>query len=95
MPHDIKEKVIEHYTEYKDWIHKSNHDDYIKKTFTKYLNNVQKFMLSEDYSDGECWSGRTWLQEFIHLTINLDKIRNQNVLEVVPQFESLFNAYNK
>ena len=95
LPHDIKEKVIEHYTEYKDWIHKSNHDDYIKKTFTKYLNNVQKFMLSEDYSDGECWSGRTWLQEFIHLTINLDKIRNQNVLEVVPQFESLFNAYNK
>ena len=52
-------------------------------------------MLSEDYSDGECWSGRTWLQEFIHLTINLDRIRNQNVLEVVPQFESLFNAYNK
>lgn len=95
LPHDIKEKVIEHYTEYKDWIHKSNHDDYIKKTFTKYLNNVQKFMLSEDYSDGECWSGRTWLQEFIHLTTNLDRIRNQNVLEVVPQFESLFNAYNK
>ena len=52
-------------------------------------------MLSESYTDGQCYTGRTWIEEFIYLTNNLDKIRNQNVLEVVPQFESLFDAYNK
>ncbi len=95
LPQDIKEKVVEHYTEFKDWIDKSDYNNYIKKTFTKYLNNVQKFMLSESYTDGQCYTGRTWIEEFIYLTNNLDKIRNQNVLEVVPQFESLFDAYNK
>ena len=95
LPKDIKEKVVEHYEKYKNWIYDTDHTDYVKNTFIKYLNSVEKFMLSEDFGDEMCsWTNKTWIND-VYLTNNLDKIRNQNVLDVVPEFESLFNAHNK
>ena len=81
--------VSEHYTEYRKWIMASDHIDNVKKYFVQHLNSVEKFMLSEDYSE-------EWLGEFVAITNKLDTIRKQNVLDIVPQFESLFNdAHNE
>ena len=51
-------------------------------------------MLSESYADGECWSGRTWLEEFVMITKRLDEIRGQNILDIVPEYKSLFDENN-
>ena len=40
-------------------------------------------MLSEDYST-------EWLPQFIKITTDLDKIRNQDIRDVVPQMKGLF-----
>lgn len=95
LPMDIKQEVSKHYAYYKSWIEQSNHIDNVKKYFVKHLNSVEKFMLSEDYSNGKCWSGRTWLDEFIYVTKRLDKIRDQNIINVVPQLTRLFNENNQ
>ena len=42
-------------------------------------------MLSEDYSE-------QWLSEFVKTTRKLDQIRNQNVLDIVPQYKDLFDG---
>ena len=45
-------------------------------------------MMSEDYSE-------EWLDHFIDQTAKLDEVRNQNILDIVPQYKELFNAHNK
>jgi hypothetical protein len=45
-------------------------------------------MMSEDYS-------KEWLSHFIDQTTKLDEVRNQNILDIVPQYKDLFDANNK
>jgi hypothetical protein len=40
-------------------------------------------MLSEDYS-------KEWLDGFVNITKKLDEARDQNILDIVPQYEDLF-----
>jgi hypothetical protein len=61
---------------------------YVKDNFIKILNGVEKFMISEDYS-------KEWLSHFLDQTRKLDKVRDQNVLDIVPQYKEMFNAHNK
>jgi hypothetical protein len=42
-------------------------------------------MLSEDYS-------KDWLNEFVKITKALDEARDQNILDIVPQYKDLFDA---
>ena len=91
LPDDIKQQIVGHYKFFKQWIADSNHTDHVKKHFVKHLDSVEKFMLSESYSNGKCWSGRTWLEEFVDITKKLDETRNQNILDIVPQYKGLFN----
>ena len=60
-------------------------NDNIKKEFSKLLNGVTKFMNSEDYSE-------QWLNDFISYTNKLDKLREQDIRTIVPQFKELFDA---
>jgi hypothetical protein len=62
--------------------------DKVKNNFVKVLNGIEKFMMSEDYSTEH-------LDDFIKITKQLDDIRKQNILDIVPQYKELFNAYNK
>ena len=41
-------------------------------------------MMSEDYSE-------QWLDHFVDQTRKLDKVRDQNILDIVPQYEGLFS----
>jgi DNA-directed RNA polymerase subunit F len=42
-------------------------------------------MLSEDYSE-------EWLGEFVKITKKLDEARDQNILDIVPEYKDLFDA---
>lgn len=88
LPPHIKQAVVEHYRPFRQWIVSTAFSDNVKTHFIKHLDSVEKFMLSEDYS-GE------WLDRFVQITKDLDRIRNQDVTKVVPQLSGLFNADNK
>jgi len=85
LPAALKQQVVEHYKEYIDWINSTDMTDHVKKDFVKLLNGVIKFMNSEDYS-------QEWLSEFIKYTNILDKLREQDIRTIVPQFKELFDA---
>jgi hypothetical protein len=88
LPPELKQEVVDHYNSYIEWIDSTDFSDHVKKDFAKVLNGVIKFMNSEDYS-------QDWLKTFVETTVKLDQIRNQNILDIVPQYKDLFNAYNK
>jgi hypothetical protein len=88
LPPELKQAVVAHYQEYIDWVNSTDFSDHVKKDFAKVLNGVIKFMNSEDYS-------QEWLGTFVKTTVKLDEIRNQNILDIVPQYKDLFDAYNK
>jgi len=85
LPPQLKQQVVAHYDTFRQWIQTTDYDDHIKDNFVKLLDGVEKFMLSEDYSE-------EWLHEFVTHTNKLDKIRNQNVLDIVPQYKDLFDG---
>lgn len=85
LPPELKQQVVEHYNTFRVWIQSTDYNDHIKQSFEKLLDGVQKFMLSEDYSE-------QWLLEFVKTTRRLDEIRNQNVLDIVPQYKDLFDG---
>lgn len=88
LPADVKQDVVNHYAIYREWILSTDYSEKIKKNFIKLLDGVEKFMLSEDYS-------QEWLSHFIDQTTKLDEIRGQDIKTVVPQLAGLFNAHNK
>jgi sulfatase maturation enzyme AslB (radical SAM superfamily) len=95
LPQYLKDQVAEHYQEHIDWVNTTDFSDKVKRDFAKVANGVLKFMMSEDYSTGMCWNDNTWLQEFVEVTTKLDEIRNQNILDIVPQYKALFDAHNE
>jgi len=88
LPPELKQKVSEHYAEYNDWIQTTDFPDKVKTNWIKVLGGVEKFMMSEDYSE-------EWLPHFIDQTRKLDEVRDQNILDIVPQYKELFDAHNK
>jgi len=86
LPKHHKEAVVKKNLEYCDWIEKTEFGDNIKSAFKKILTNVNTFMMSEDLYEKEG-------QEFINLTLKLDKIRNQSIIDIVPELEDMFDAY--
>lgn len=88
LPIDIKHQVVEHYKPFRDWMDSSDYPDELKRYFIGYLNSVEKFMLSEDYSV-------EWLNDFVKTTKKLDAIRNQDITAIVPQYKALFDAHNE
>jgi sulfatase maturation enzyme AslB (radical SAM superfamily) len=88
LPQYLKDQVAEHYQEHKDWVLTTDFSDKVKDNFIKVLTGIEKFMMSEDYSE-------EWLDHFIDQTAKLDEVRNQNILDIVPQYKELFNAHNK
>ena len=84
LPPELKQAVKIYYEEWIEWINSTDSRENVKKDFAKLLNGVLKFMNSEDYS-------KDWLKTFVETTIKLDKMRNQNIIDIVPQYKELFN----
>jgi len=86
LPPELKQKVKEHYRNYKIKVaNDSELNDKIKNKFNKILDSVEKYMYDDDYSEK--------IPEFIKFTTYLDKARKQNILNVVPQYETLFRLF--
>ena len=88
LPQYLKDQVAEHYQEHKDWVLTTDFSDKVKDNFIKVLTGIETFMMSEDYS-------KEWLDHFIDQTAKLDEVRNQNILDIVPQYKELFNVDTK
>ena len=85
LPQMLKDEVCDHYQNYIDWVITSHHSPHVKKKFAEILDGVMDFMNSESYS-------KEYLDKFIDHTRKLDLFRNQNILDVVPQYEGLFGG---
>ncbi len=85
LPEKNKREVVELYEEYKDWVKASDHPEKTKRHFCTVLDSTVRFMLSEDYSE-------EWLGEFVKITKKLDEARDQNILDIVPEYKDLFDA---
>lgn len=83
LPELIKSEIEDQYEFYKEWVNQSEYSDHVKNHYNKVLDGVIKFMKSEDNGA---------LEEFIDVTNKLDKMRGQNILDVVPEYEELFNG---
>jgi sulfatase maturation enzyme AslB (radical SAM superfamily) len=83
LPQMLKDEICDHYQDYIDWVYQSNHSDHVKVKFAELLDGVMDFMNSESYTE-------EYLDKFIGHTRKLDLFRNQNILDVVPQYRGLF-----
>jgi len=85
LPQKHKDEVVALYQTYKDWVNGTDYSDHVKKHFCSVLDSTARFMMSEDYSE-------EWLGEFVKITKKLDIARDQNILDIVPQYAELFDA---
>ena len=80
LPQHTKSDIANHYSDWK--LKFKNYDSPINKRADAILDSISKYMFAKDESDK--------LQNFVDYTKKLDKIRNQNILEIVPQYGDLF-----
>ena len=86
LPLEMKQLVREKYDKFKDWLIQENLDPKIEQAALKIINSIVDFMMSEDTSSK--WG---WFKEY---TRQLDKLRNQNIIDVVPEYEPYFTGRN-
>ena len=85
LPEDIKQDISTHYDKWKD--HFSKYDKERQTRACKILDSISKYMLAKDESDK--------LENFVDYTVKLDKIRNQNIIDIVPQYREIFETNDK
>ena len=73
FPHHMKEKIAHKYREHINWL--KPHDDLNRATVG--FESAIKFMMETDRSD--------LITRFWHKTDQLDKIRGENILDVIPE----------
>jgi hypothetical protein len=79
---DLKEKLVTHYNEYIKWVENSHYDKHVKDDYVNKCNTIITYMYSEDKSE--------YIDAFVKITKQLDKIRNQDIVKVIPQYKDLF-----
>jgi|TARA_B110001454_G_scaffold168743_1_gene158945 hypothetical protein len=86
LPQHLKDDIEDHYELYKDWVDSTNYSDNVKRHFHEVCDSTIRFMQSESYE-------KDHLQGFIDITNKLDKIRGQDVREIVPEYIEMFDAH--
>jgi sulfatase maturation enzyme AslB (radical SAM superfamily) len=82
---ELKQELFLHYKLWEDKIIKDNEiDPLVKEKAVNILDSILKFANKEDYA-------KDYLQEFVNFTNYLDKARNQNILDVAPQYSKIFD----
>ena len=80
LPKNIKNDILNHY---EVWKQKNNFkDEKISTRSHAILDSISKYMLAKDEENK--------LENFVTYTKELDILRNQNILNIVPQYEELF-----
>jgi sulfatase maturation enzyme AslB (radical SAM superfamily) len=83
LPLEMKHIVKEKYDACKDWLITEDLPDHVVQSGIKTINNIVNFMMKEDKSSKWSW--------FCEYTKQIDKLRNQNILNVVPEYEPYFD----
>jgi hypothetical protein len=80
LPDAMKNELIVKFNDFVQWLLSSNLDDNTKKCGQEIVKGVVNYMMGASYH-AEHWA------EFVDYTQKLDKIRNQNLIEVEPLFK--------
>ena len=80
LPAEFKAEVARRYAEFLAWVKENNFNDHINRHAEEIVSGVVNYMNSADYSQ-EYWA------EFVKYTMSLDKIRNEKIAEVEPEFK--------
>jgi hypothetical protein len=80
LPDEMKSEIIKRFEDLMYWATVEELDDHTFNKLNEIKVSVCKYMLGESYY-------KTHWQEFIDYTQKLDKIRNENLLDVEPMFQ--------
>jgi organic radical activating enzyme len=80
LPDNIKKEIIEHYNKKKHKFKDFGQD--IDQRATEILDSITNYMLAKDETEH--------LNSFIDFTKTLDKLRNQDITSIVPEYKELF-----
>ena len=83
MPLEMKQLVKEKYDDFKDWLINEDLPEHVVQSGLKIINDIVNFMMKEDRSEKWDW--------FCEYTRQIDKLRNQNILDVVPEYKKYFD----
>jgi sulfatase maturation enzyme AslB (radical SAM superfamily) len=81
LPPELKELVTNKYKDLIAWGNEQDLTDYQKKALENIVDGVLTYMEAESYKDWDY---------FIEYTAKLDRIRNQNILNIVPEYAPYF-----
>lgn len=82
---ELKQDLFLHYKLWEERFVTDNEiDPHTKDNAINILDSIIKFANKEDYA-------QDYLQEFVNYTTYLDKARNQNILDVAPQYSKIFD----
>ena len=82
LPPEMKQLVREQYDNFKDWLINEDLPQHVEQAGMRILNNIVNFMMKEDKSHKWDW--------FCEYTRQLDKLRSQSIVDVVPHYEKYF-----
>ena len=85
LPDAYKKNVTKRFNEFLQWVNDNNYNEYVIKQAEDIVKGVTSYMNSESYYDSH-WN------EFIKYTKQLDSIRDENLLDVEPQFKEYING---
>ena len=78
LPHQYKVDVQELYLEHIDWL---RNQDHLKRATTGFESAIN-FMMADDKSN--------LIEKFKEKTAQLDNIRNENILDYIPELKYLY-----
>ena len=81
LPSNTKKDITAHYEYWKEKF--GTYDDNTKKRACSILDSISNYMNAKDESDK--------LSNFVEYTKKLDTIRNQSILDIVPQYKDIFD----
>lgn len=86
LPSDLKLELKAHYDKWLGIFDKMPFTPEVKTSAKEILYSILKYANHADYSDK--------IDEFVRFTKYLDNARNQNILDIAPQYKSLFEDNN-
>lgn len=80
LPREIKALVEHKFGKFHEWIVQSDQEQHVIESSKNIMSSIIDYMYADDYHE------RYW-DIFVKTTRRLDEIRQQNVLDIVPEFE--------
>ena len=85
LPDQYKKEVTQRLQDFVQWVKDNNYNEYVIKQATDIAKGVASYMNSESYYE-------THWNEFVKYTLDLDKIRDEKLLQVEPKFKDYING---